>query len=434
MASVGTGELRQLLVHLYQMSRVERYCPLLVWGEAGVGKSESVRSAADHLGIDFVDLRLGNMDAPDLMGLMRDEIVYPCLFDLQDPDAGPVVRAERWSKNGLWNHCKIKHKDKIPAALTNKPIEFCDWLIEQTEKAGYGVYFESRTVYSAPGWFPSPDTQGILFLDELNRSPRETLQGVFQLILDRRIHELELPPGWIIVSANNPPRDSTQGDGLGYDVTNITDKAFWDRFCHVVLMTTQSEWLEYAAKAGVDQTIRILISGDSSGSVLGLKHGTEIPFLEPTPRSWETLSRLLKPVQIPGEGTWELSRDLKLAVCQGKVGGEVGSQFMAWMEQTQSESIGSTLASAEVQLETVTDLINDALYVDPDQMGEAVKEAGGTIGLLGRNGLEDLMGKYAEIWRSTDFVSAIGSSIGRFAEADVRNGLNWLAKWYGVAA
>ena len=69
----------RLLEHLYALG-IERqaYIPVLAWGESGVGKSESVKRAAGGLEVDFVDLRLGQQEIGDLIGLPREETVYPC--------------------------------------------------------------------------------------------------------------------------------------------------------------------------------------------------------------------------------------------------------------------------------------------------------------------------------------------------------------------
>lgn len=335
MGAVGTEELRRLLVHLWRMASVKRYCPLLVWGEAGIGKSDSVRTAADALGIDFQDVRLANMEAPDLMGLMRDDFVYPCLFDLQDPEHDPLVTGERFSQTGLWHHCKVAHPERIPAELQDKPLEFVDWLLKKTKEAGYGVYIEKRTVYSAPMWFPEPGTAGILFLDEANRSNRDTRQGVFQLLLDRRIHELELPPGWIIVAACNPSASMSNEAFSSYgDVDEISDRAFLSRLCHVVLSTSRDEWISWARKAGVDESIWSVVSNDPSDKLLGLKAGLQIPSIDPSPRSWAILSEILEDVPgADGGAPSILDPRLRGIVAEGMLGIEVGRKFSAWCDE-----------------------------------------------------------------------------------------------------
>lgn len=306
------GELKDLVGDLWRLSGKGIYLPLCIWGEAGVGKSEAVRDAAGELGIDMVDLRLGNLEAPDLMGLMRDETVYPCVFHLEDGTVDPV-RSERLTGAGLWHHVRLHHPTRIPHHLASDPIGFVKWNEDRVTKMGYASLLETRTVYSAPLWFPAPDTSGIVFLDEMNRSQRETRQGVFQLVLDRRIHELELPGRWIIVSANNPPNVVDASGASRYDVDEDSDKAFLSRFCHVTLDPSAVEWSEYAQLAGIEATIRTLlapsvvgnktIERDTARRLLGMRN-TALPQVEPTPRSWTALGRVIGGVDRPfGEAT-----------------------------------------------------------------------------------------------------------------------------------
>ncbi len=299
------SELTDVLSKLWEMSAHGLYVPLLIWGESGVGKSDTVKAAARNLDIDFVDLRLGNLEAPDLMGLMRDEEVYPCVFHLEEGSTDPLRTGERFTATGLWHHVQLHHLDKIPKKLADDPTSFVEWNKDRLVKLGYGSLIEQRTVYSAPSWFPAPGSAGILFLDEMNRSTRETRQGVFQLVLDRRIHELELPPRWIIVSANNPSKAIGAGGMSTYadvDEEMEEDKAFMSRFFHVAFDASAEEWIDWAVGKKLEPSIVSMLDPANSGiervrKLLGLR-ATLLPLLEPTPRSWAALSKVL--LGIPG--------------------------------------------------------------------------------------------------------------------------------------
>lgn len=315
-----TSETTNLITKLWEMSEHGLYVPLLIWGEAGVGKSDTVKAAARELDIDFVDLRLGNLEAPDLMGLMRDEEVFPCVLHLEEGKQDPLRTGERFTAAGLWHHVRLHHQDKIPKGLEDNPSGFVDWNRNRLEKLGYASFIESKTVYSAPGWFPAPDSAGIVFLDEMNRSTRETRQGVFQLVLDRRIHELELPPRWIIVSANNPSTSIAGGGMATYadvDQEMEEDKAFMSRFLHVVFDASAMEWADWAARAGIEPSILSMLDPANSDDervrkLLGLRSAL-LPLLEPTPRGWTALSRVM-------EGMPELRGVLLGDVVRGLVG------------------------------------------------------------------------------------------------------------------
>jgi hypothetical protein len=102
---------------------------------------------------------------------------------------------------------------------------------------------DGRTRFLPPADLPR-DGQGILFLDELNRASRDVMAAAFQLVLDRRLGEYELPQGWSIVCAGN----FTHGED--YHVEQL-DAAFRDRFCHLIVSSgsaTYDEWCQWACE------------------------------------------------------------------------------------------------------------------------------------------------------------------------------------------
>lgn len=287
-------------------SRMSRYVPLMIWGEAGVGKSETVKWVADNLGIGFRDLRLGQLDASDLIGLPREETVYPCVL-CQEQDVPPQYKGLRYSKSHLWLHILQEHKE----ALGGTADEVINHAVKLANSPKFRHLIDIQMAYSTPPWFPAPHTHGILFLDEVSRSHEDIENAVFQLLLDRRMHTLTLPDGWIIIAANNPPTKDYEG------VRNSRDKAFRSRFLHVALDPTVDEWLRYAYDRGVDPSIRSLIThAKNQNEMLGL---SPVPMQDsfPTPRTWVLLNNV----------TIDMDKDLIIEVAQGLVGPEAAA---AW--------------------------------------------------------------------------------------------------------
>jgi MoxR-like ATPase len=277
--------------------RRNRYVPTMIWGEAGIGKSETVKRVADDLGIGFVDLRLAQLDAGDLIGLPRQEKVYPCVYDWK-AGAPASVLARRYSQAHLGRYVL----NRYPELAEGKSLgEVINEAVALAENSDYSHMIDFQMVYSTPVWFPAPNTHGILFLDELNRAPMDVRQVIFQLVLDRRMHTLELPDGWIVLSANNPP---TPEYG---EVQTTDDKAFQSRFLHIGLEPKPEEWLQYAYATGIDPSIRSVISTQSD--LLGLKK-VQMADSFPTPRTWVMLNNIA-----PG-----LDRDLVFEVASGLVG------------------------------------------------------------------------------------------------------------------
>ncbi len=122
-------------------------------------------------------------------------------------------------------------------------------LLEPPDLVGLPVIAESRTAYATPTALPTGG-HGILLLEELNRADRSVQQPALQLLTARRLHEYELPPGWVPFAAINPE------DGE-YQVTPL-DPALRSRFLNLKVRADVKSWRVWAANAGVHAIIRTL--------------------------------------------------------------------------------------------------------------------------------------------------------------------------------
>ncbi|MCH9812916.1 MAG: MoxR family ATPase [Epsilonproteobacteria bacterium] len=76
--------------------------------------------------------------------------------------------------------------------------------LDPVDLRGIPSIVEGKTVWMPPVFFPKQsDQEGILFLDELNSAPPSVQAAIYQLILDRKLGEYELPKNWRIVCAGN---------------------------------------------------------------------------------------------------------------------------------------------------------------------------------------------------------------------------------------
>lgn len=167
--------------------------------------------------------------------------------------------------------------------------------------------------FAKPEWFPKDkDSKGILFFDELNRASKDVLQAVFEICLDRRLDGETLPDGWKIVSAVNSDDD--------YDVVEL-DPALVDRWFHIEFDPTPSEWLEWASKNKVHQSIVQFISRNQN--LLDPPVGNiEAGRVYPSRRSWVAFSEYLTKLDL-------LNNDggLLAQVAKGWVGREIAIMY-----------------------------------------------------------------------------------------------------------
>lgn len=144
------------------------------------------------------------------------------------------------------------------------------------------------TNWLTPKFLPQdPESRGILFLDEINSAAQATQAAAYQLVLDRRLGDYELPAGWTIVAAGNRMRDRA--------IVNQMSTALKNRFVHLDYEVHFDDWIEWAQKNGIDETIigflrfRPALLNEPDSPDCNLKDRNSFA----TPRSWEFFSRLL---------------------------------------------------------------------------------------------------------------------------------------------
>lgn len=230
------------------LCREARVTPFL-WGHRGIGKSSLIREICDERGWGFVDLRCSQLEASDIRGLpdrRDDRTVYLPPADM------PVADLSITEVNKMINakEEKVRYKE---AALLQPRLE-----------------------------------KGILFLDEINRAQDDVLQAVFQLVLDRKVGQFVLPPGWSVVCAGNFME--------GYQVNGFNDPAFLNRFCHLTLSdgeATMEEWVDYMAMVhGEDASTVIEFATQNLKHLDGEVKGNLGFSVQPSRRSWDAVVRV----------------------------------------------------------------------------------------------------------------------------------------------
>jgi hypothetical protein len=118
-----------------------------------------------------------------------------------------------------------------------------------------------------------------LFLDELNASSTDVQKAMYSLVLDRRLGELELPVGSIVIGAGNRATDSALARPMASALIN--------RMVHIHLRADAADWLEWAAHEGLHPLIIQYLS-ERPGHLWSPAPKSQEPFS--TPRSWHILS------------------------------------------------------------------------------------------------------------------------------------------------
>ncbi len=202
-----------------------------------------------------------------------------------------------------------------------------------------------RTTWYPPEFLPA-DGAGILFLDELSAAEPRLQVAAYQLILDRRVGEYQLPPDWWVVGAGNAPDDGAISFDMG--------SALADRLVHFKVVPNAREWIKWGQNHRVSSEVLAFIQVkpdflESNG--LQQQNGQ---LIGPTPRSWERVSRVLEQ---------EKSRSTREFLVAGIVGEAASAEFFLVLEELADLApIDEILAASGAQLDAMLPKTLPALY------------------------------------------------------------------------
>lgn len=269
-----------------QLCRKANITPF-IWGHRGMGKSSLVHQVAVENGWGFIDMRCSQLEASDVRGL---------------PNPGEDGRTHY-----------LPPADMPVGDLTLDEIE------KELGKLPKDGDIEAERKY----YMKLQETQrrfqrGILFIDEVNRAQDDVLQAVFQLVLDRRVGQYVLPPGWCVVAAGNFME--------GYMVSGFNDPAFLDRFCHVTLSggeTTLEEWVNYMSQVHEGSASDVIEFASQNMKHLDGDVAGELGFtVQPSRRSWEAVVRVQQAMK-----KGEFNETAYTETLAGLVGRELATSF-----------------------------------------------------------------------------------------------------------
>ena len=233
-----------------------------------------------------------------------------------------------WGSHGIG---KSEIIAQIAVKLNRDIVQLRGSTIDAVDLRGLPAIDHGQTVWKRPEFIPQQGPRpGTMFLDEINRATGMVLNGLLELVLDRRVGPHKLAGNYAIVAAANPS---------GGGVTKLHD-ALSSRFTHLVLEPDLAEWCQWAASP----------VGDVAPVVIAFLRNFPQHFYDPAktdrtggpnPRAWgKKISAFVK--RNPATST------LMPLVC-GTVGNGPGMDFMAfldlWIKLFQSFSIDSIISN-----------------------------------------------------------------------------------------
>jgi hypothetical protein len=210
----------------------------------------------------------------------------------------------------------------------------------------------NETTWVIPDFFPKEkESAGILFFDELNLAEPSVQHAAYQLILDRKLGNYELPANWVIFSAVNRAQDKANIYEIPAPLLN--------RFLHIEFeMPNIDEFTQYGLTHDFDKRVISFLNFKSNYLHKFNEKAKEHAFA--THRSWEFCSKLIK-----GESKSDRIKMLATA----SVGAGVAYEFGAFVKLSESYDIH----------EIVSNPSKCDLPKEPDKLYSLVSSAGDYI-------------------------------------------------------
>lgn len=220
----------------------------------------------------------------------------------------------------LWGAPGVGKSQMITHVAEKHGVPIIDIRLSQMEPSDLrGIPFRNNDTveWATPAMLPDASrhgTEGILFLDEITSAPPTVSAAAYQLILDRKLGEYEVPEGWAIFAAGN-----RQGDR---GVTYSMPAPLANRFSHFDFEVNLDDWVAWAYANGIDE--RVIAFLRFRPELLFEFDPAHNPVAFPSPRSWEFAHRAIQ--------KFEHQHAVRLGSLQACVGPAAGIELNAFIE------------------------------------------------------------------------------------------------------
>ncbi len=238
--------------------------PIIMFGPPGVGKTAVVAQVATQMGINFVSYSITHHTRQSALGLpyISDEEFDGRSYRVSDYTMSEIIAA-----------------------------------VHRAREAS-GV------------------AEGILFLDEVNCVSETLAPAMLQFLQFKTFGMHQLPEGWVIVCAGNPPEYNRSAREF--------DPAMLDRMKRIDVEPDLPVWQEYAVASGIHPAVTTFLEA-KPGSFYDVHAAVPAPVLV-TARGWEDLSSICLAYEAEGI---DVDADLVRQYLQDD---QVANEFFAYYE------------------------------------------------------------------------------------------------------
>src|SRR6201997_2912019 len=188
----------------------------------------------------------------------------------------------------IWGACGVGKSQIVDQVATDLNWQFLDIRAVQLDPVdlrGLPRISSNQAEWVPPKFLPTSG-EGILFLDELTSAPQMTQAACYQLVLDRKLGEYDLPEGWVVIAAGNPASER----GVHFSMP----RPLRNRFVHLDLEPDFEDWCRWAVTAGIPPGIPAFLR--FKPTLLHHPGVTSAANEGAPPRAWEMASKVLNGV------------------------------------------------------------------------------------------------------------------------------------------
>ncbi|MCY4489402.1 MAG: MoxR family ATPase [Deltaproteobacteria bacterium] len=182
---------------------------------------------------------------------------------------------------------KSQIAQQVAAATNRRYVDVRALLLDPVDLRGIPWRdADDRTRWAPPAFLPPSDDPGrwLINLEELPSAVPMVQAALYQLVLDRKVGEYELPEGASLIACGN--RETDRG------VVHRMPTPLASRFVHVEIRVDAEDWLEWGAANGIVPEVLFFVTYEPDLLHRFDPQSTEKAF--PCPRTWEFVSNIVK--------------------------------------------------------------------------------------------------------------------------------------------
>ena len=218
----------------------------------------------------------------------------------------------------LWGPPGVGKSDVVAQVAQDMKFELRDVRLSLLDPIDLKGFPTIDTVKKQMKWLPADflptKGKGLLFLDEMNSAPQSVQAAAYQLVLNRKIGDYELPVGWSIMAAGNRAGDRS--------VVHAQPAALANRFMHLDFEVSTDDWNIWAMGNEIHDDLRAFIQ--FRPNLLHCFDAATNPRAFPTPRSWSFVNKVYKK---------NMSHDMEFELIKGTVGDGAAAEFSGFVRQ-----------------------------------------------------------------------------------------------------